>query len=72
MLKKKKNYIPWNRVVLYQLSLPILQNKLITCGSDAHYLWDIRDKEHWLELEDEPYSGALVRQRLIDLLRRGL
>ena len=49
-----------------------LTHSRVVVGSDAHYLWDIRDKEHWLELEDEPYSGALVRQRLIDLLRRGL
>lgn len=49
-----------------------LTHSRVVVGSDAHYLWDIRDKEHWLEIEDEPYSGALVRQRLIDLLRRGL
>ena len=49
-----------------------LEGVQVVVGSDAHYLWDIRDKEHWLELEDEPYSGALVRQRLIDRLRRGL
>ncbi len=49
-----------------------LAHSRVVVGSDAHYLWDIRDKEHWLELEDEPYSGALVRQRLIDCLRRGL
>lgn len=40
-------------------------------GSDAHYLWDIRDKDRYLELEDEPYSSALVRQNLIEYLRRG-
>ncbi|MBQ4332400.1 MAG: PHP domain-containing protein [Clostridia bacterium] len=44
----------------------------VVVGSDAHYLWDIRDKAAWLDIPDEPYSGALVRQNLIDLLRRGL
>ena len=43
----------------------------VVIGSDAHYLWDVRDKAAWLELDDEPYSSALVRQRLIDCLRRG-
>ncbi len=49
-----------------------LGNALVVVGSDAHYLWDIRDKAAYLELDDEPYSGALVRQRLIERLRRGL
>lgn len=38
-------------------------------GSDAHYLWDIRDKKYFVMLEDEPYSGQLVRERLIAFLR---
>ncbi len=38
-------------------------------SSDAHYLWDIRDKEHYIELEDTPYSSALVRERLIAYLK---
>lgn len=37
----------------------------VTVGSDAHYLWDIRDKDRFVELEDEPYSSQLVRDRLI-------
>ena len=41
-------------------------------GSDAHVLWDIRDKEAWLDIPDEPYSSALVRENLIEMLRRGL
>ncbi len=49
-----------------------LDNALVVVGSDAHYLWDIRDKAAYLELDDEPYSSALVRQRLIERLRRGL
>lgn len=44
----------------------------VVVGSDAHVLWDIRDKEQWLEIPDEPYSSALVRRNLIELLRRGL
>ena len=42
----------------------------VVIGSDAHVLWDIRDKDAWLEISDEPYSSALVRRNLIELLRR--
>ncbi len=49
-----------------------LDHAIVVVGSDAHYLWDIRDKAAYLELDDEPYSSALVRQRLIACLRRGL
>ena len=53
----------------YLDNYPILKNKLIVCGSDAHYLWDIRDKAAYFELEDEPYSSDLVRHNLFKLLR---
>lgn len=43
----------------------IPQGCRVTVGSDAHYLWDIRDKDRFVELEDEPYSSQLVRERLI-------
>ncbi len=45
---------------------------LTVVGSDAHVLWDIRDAAYSLDLPDEPYSSAAVRQALIDTLRRGL
>ena len=44
----------------------------VVIGSDAHVLWDIRDKAAWLDIPDEPYSSALVRANLIEILRRGL
>ncbi len=40
------------------------------CSSDAHDLGRINEAEHFIELEDEPYSSALVRQRLIAFLKR--
>ncbi len=46
-----------------------LKTKRFLAGSDAHYLWDIPDKRNYFELEDEPYSGALVRKNLFRLLR---
>ncbi len=46
-----------------------LHGKLIVSGSDAHYLYNMRDKESYFELDDEPFSSALVRSRLFELLR---
>jgi len=38
------------------------------CSSDAHNLADIRDASAYIELEDEPYSGDLVRKNLFKKL----
>ena len=57
---KKEDYV--NR-------FPLLKNCVMLSGSDAHYLWDIRDKSVWFELDDEPYSSALVRKKLFEALR---
>ena len=38
-------------------------------SSDAHYLWDIKEKNEYFELDDEPYSSAAVRKSLFDFLR---
>lgn len=46
-----------------------LQGKKLVCSSDAHHLWDIQEAGPSLELDDEPYSSAKVRQALISLLR---
>lgn len=46
-----------------------LSGKKILIGSDAHYLTDMRDKEHYFELDDEPYSSAYVRKKLFEYLR---
>lgn len=48
-----------------------LQSKLVLTDSDAHYLWDINEGVNYLMIEDEPYSSALVRHNLIEMLRRG-
>lgn len=47
-----------------------LQNKKIIVSSDAHNLGDMRDRQNYFDLDDEPYSSALVRQRLFELLRK--
>jgi len=50
-------------------NLSKLPKDKIILSSDAHYLWDINEQEFYFELEDEPYSSALVRKRLFDYLR---
>ncbi len=49
---------------------PPVNDLLLVGGSDAHYLWDIQDAQNSFLLDDEPYSSALVRKRLFELLRR--
>ena len=48
---------------------PILKEKQIIISSDAHYLWDIRDKSAFFELDDEPYSSEKIRRELFRKLR---
>lgn len=45
-----------------------LRDKIVLTDSDAHYLWDISEAQNFVELEDEPYSSALVRERLLSLI----
>lgn len=46
------------------------ENNLLVC-SDAHHLWDISEAENSLDIDDEPYSSALVRKKLFDMLEQG-
>ncbi len=46
-----------------------LEDKKIIISSDAHYLTDIREKENFIALDDEPYSSALVRSRLFEYFK---
>ena len=46
-----------------------LQDKLVVVSSDAHYLENMRDKENYFEIDDEPYSSALVRQKIFEQLK---
>ena len=56
------------KIESYRERYPLLRQTRPMIGSDAHYLWDIRDKAHYFELEDEPYSGEFVRKQLFRLL----
>ena len=46
-----------------------LDGKVKVISSDAHYLTDIKDKENFFEIDDEPYSSAKVRKALFSILR---
>ncbi len=56
----------------YRARFPVLQGMRMLSGSDAHFLWDIRDGQNYFDLDDEPYSGDLVRRRLFEVLKEGL
>ncbi len=53
----------------YLQKYPTLYEKRILISSDAHFLWDIRDKDAFFEIDDEPYSSALVRKQIFRQLR---
>lgn len=52
----------------YNEKYPETRNKQIIVSSDAHYLWNIKDKKEFFLIDDEPYSSYLVRKRLFELL----
>lgn len=45
-----------------------VSDKKIIVSSDAHYLWNIKEKKEFFIIDDEPYSSDLVRKRLFELL----
>lgn len=46
-----------------------LKDKHLIISSDAHYLTDLREDNDYFIIDDEPYSSALVRKKLFELLR---
>lgn len=46
-----------------------IQDKKVIVSSDAHYLWDIKEHKEYFEIDDEPYSSALVTKKLFEYLR---
>ena len=47
---------------------PLTKEMKRVFSSDAHHLWDISEADNSVELDDEPYSSALVRKRLFEYL----
>ncbi len=64
-------YHDGEKIAAYREKYPRLAEIGAVIGSDAHYLWDIRDAAHSFELDDEPYSGDYVRRQLFIKLREG-
>lgn len=52
----------------YKEKYPETKDKKIIVSSDAHYLWNIKEKKEYFLIDDEPYSSDLVRNRLFDML----
>ena len=52
----------------YREKCPVVRNLPRVVSSDAHYLWNMSEGDFKIPLDDEPYSSALVRNRLIDWL----
>lgn len=51
----------------YRKRFSLSDRTAVVC-SDAHFLWDISEKENFFTLEDTPYSGDKIRQKLLDIL----
>ncbi len=54
----------------YKKRFDFITDESILVCSDAHHLWDINEAEHFLLIDDEPYSSALVRQRVFEHLKK--
>lgn len=52
----------------YRSKYSEVADKKLIVSSDAHYLWNIKEKQEYFEIEDEPYSSALVTERLFEQL----
>lgn len=46
-----------------------LTSKKILISSDAHFIWGIKDKRDFFEIDDEPYSSEKVRYEIFKILR---
>ena len=58
-----------NNAETYPERYPIINGLSVLSCSDAHRLWEISEAENFLDLDDEPYSSAKVRQELIKFLK---
>ena len=47
-----------------------LSDKKILVCSDAHRLWEINEADNFIDIEDEPYSSSLVRERFFETLEK--
>ena len=59
-----------NNLAEYREKYPALRDKSFVVSSDAHNLWSISEGGEGIDLDDEPYSSALVRKRFFEYLMR--
>lgn len=59
----------FSKIEEYQSRYEPLRGKQIMFGSDAHYLWQIQDAAHTLEVPDEVETPEEVRRVIIQHLR---
>lgn len=52
----------------YKTKYSAIDGKQLVVSSDAHFLWDIKEKKEYFDIDDEPYSSSLVRKRLFEIL----
>lgn len=58
-----------NKAEEYKEKYPIIKNKKILMCSDAHYLWDIREENSFIELDDKLNNPKLVLKKIFESLR---
>lgn len=58
-----------NKINEYIEKYQNLKEKKLLVSSDAHYIWDIKDKRDYFEIDDEPYSSDKVRREIFKALR---
>lgn len=68
MTFKAAEFHDGDNIYNYKEKYPALRDKIKVVSSDAHYLWDIKEKKEYFEIDDEPYSSSLVRKRLFEIL----
>lgn len=56
----------------YSEKYPAIQNKMKIVSSDAHYLWNIKEKKEYFLLDDEPYSSAYIRKQFFESMGANL
>ena len=66
------NYVEFNdrsNIDAYYAKYETIASTKTLVSSDAHHLWDVSEAGNTIELtDDEPYSSALVRKRLLEKL----
>lgn len=56
----------------YSKKYTAVEDKIKIISSDAHYLWNIKEKKEYFLLDDEPYSSANIRKRFFESMGANL